>query len=101
VRSSIRSASAAVSSWPLASLGTTTPRAGALGDLQVGQDVAAVLHAAGEDPIARAQRDRVERGVPRVRGIVEQGDLAGAVADELGDRRVGVSIASCAASAAS
>jgi hypothetical protein len=54
--------------------------AGPPGGLPVGQHVAAVFGAAGQDLVAGAQRNGVERRVPGMRGVVEQGDLLAAAA---------------------
>jgi hypothetical protein len=56
------------------------------GGLPVGQHIAAVFGAAGQDLVTRAQRDRVERGVPGVGGVVGQRDLLAAAANQFGDR---------------
>jgi len=63
--------------------------AGALGGLQVGQHVAAVLGAPGQDPVTRTERHRVERGIPSARGVVEQRHLLTSAADQLGDGAIG------------
>jgi hypothetical protein len=62
--------------------------AGALGGLPVGQHVAAVFGAAGQDPVTPAQRHGVERRVPGVGGVVEQRDLLASPSDQLGDRGI-------------
>lgn len=64
-------------------------RAGAFGDLEVGEHVAAVLVAAGQDAVARLEGHRVEGRVPGVGGVVEERDLIGSSADQPGDVRVG------------
>lgn len=63
--------------------------AGAPGDLEVGEHIAAVLGAAGEDAVARLEGQCVERGVPGVGGVVEQRDLVGPSAHQPGEVVVG------------
>jgi hypothetical protein len=59
-----------------------------LRDLQVRKHVAAVLCPTGQDAITMLKRHRVERGVPGVRGVVEQGDLRRRRTQQLGQRVV-------------
>ena len=54
----------------------------ALGDLEVGEDIAPVLVAPCQDPVARLEPKRVERGVPGVRRVVEQRHLVRLAADQ-------------------
>ncbi len=63
--------------------------AGAAGDLPVGQHIAAVLGAAGQDLVAGAKGHRVERRVPGVGGVAEQGHLLALAPDQPGDRVIG------------
>ena len=63
--------------------------AGALGGLPVGQHVAAVFRAAGEDPVTRTERHRVEGGVPGMRGIIEKRHLVGLATQQPSDAGVG------------
>ena len=51
-------------------------RTGPPSQLQVGQHVAAVFVAPGQDPVTGAKRHGVERGVPCVGGVVEKCDLS-------------------------
>ena len=60
-----------------------------LRELEIGEDVAPVLVAPRQDPIAAPERQRVERGIPSVRRVVEQRDLVRLSAHELGDGVVG------------
>ena len=63
---------------------------GPRGDLEVGEHAAAVLVAPGQDSVAFRQRDRVERGIPCVRGVVEERDLLRRCAEQFTERPVGV-----------
>src|SRR4029453_5899897 len=62
--------------------------AGARRDLEVGEDVAPVLVAGGEDAVTPLERDRVERRVPGVGGVVEQRDLRRLATDQPGQAGV-------------
>ena len=64
--------------------------AGARGDLEEGDDVAGVLGAGGQDPVAGLEGEPVEGHVPGAGGVLDDGDLVGLAADQPGDRVVGV-----------
>jgi hypothetical protein len=59
------------------------------GDLPIGQHIAAILGAAGQDLVAGAKGHRVERRVPGVGGVVEQDHLLASAPDQPGDRVIG------------
>ncbi len=65
------------------------PDAEPLGGLEVGQQVAGVLGAAGQDPVAGPEAERVEGGVPGVGAVVEQRHLLGPAAEQGGEPGVG------------
>ena len=64
--------------------------AGAVGDLPHRDVVAGVLRVGGEDAVAGLQLQRVERHVPRARGVLDDRDLVRPRADQPRDRVVGV-----------
>jgi hypothetical protein len=63
--------------------------AGALHDQAHGHGVARVLGARRQDPVAGAERHRVEGHVPGTRRALREGDLALLRAEQAGDRGVG------------
>ncbi len=56
--------------------------AGALGDLQEGDDVAGILGAGGQDAVAGGEGDGVEGHVPGAGGVFDEGDLVGVAAEQ-------------------
>ncbi len=61
---------------------------GALGQLEEEERVGAVLGPGAEHALAGLEREGQGDGVPRARGGVDEGDVVGAAAEELGDRAV-------------
>ncbi len=64
-------------------------RTGALRHLQQRDVVRRVLGAAGEDPVARLEVERVERHVPGPGGVLDDRDLVARAAEQAGDAVVG------------
>jgi hypothetical protein len=63
-------------------------RAGAPGDLQERDGVAGVLRPGRQDPVAGAERERVEHRLPGARRVVGQRDVVALRAEQPGHRRV-------------